>query len=275
MSAPQLPPPEDDPGRSPRLLQPLPKRGAGVRRLNRVPVFVFVAGVCLVVGAIGYTYRARLQSSAAALHDAETKAGGRERRGRAEWRATDRRDPVGGLSPDRRPAANATTACPAGAGAARPNRWWAAAAGAGGRSCRAGPQAGLADLLPAARRTSAIPAAGRDQCVEGGHLAEWNDGGGGAAAQAGAGAGGDPQLAQAQGTATQSGAAVPAAYTRAAASALRRAASALEAATRFFRPPGRTRPARGKSRPFSDKPAISGRTTRSRPLCGIRSRPTS
>ncbi len=73
MTAPQLPPADDEPGRSPRLLQPLPKRGPGVRRLNKVPVFVFVAGVCLVVGAIGYTYRARLQSSTAALHDTDAK----------------------------------------------------------------------------------------------------------------------------------------------------------------------------------------------------------
>ena len=73
MTAPQLPPADDEPGRSPRLLQKLPKRGPGVRRLNKVPVFVFVAGVCLVVGAIGYTYRARLQSSTAALHDTDAK----------------------------------------------------------------------------------------------------------------------------------------------------------------------------------------------------------
>ena len=36
-------------------------------------MFVFVAGICLVVGAIGYTYRQRLQSSAAALHDTDAK----------------------------------------------------------------------------------------------------------------------------------------------------------------------------------------------------------
>jgi type IV secretion system protein VirB10 len=44
-----------------------------VRRLNKVPVFFFVGAVCLVVSAIGYTYRARLQSSAASLHDTGTK----------------------------------------------------------------------------------------------------------------------------------------------------------------------------------------------------------
>jgi type IV secretion system protein VirB10 len=69
-----LPPPQDDPSRSPGLLAPLPKRGPGVRRLNKVPLLVFLGGVCLVVGAIGYTYRVRLQSSAASQHDADTKA---------------------------------------------------------------------------------------------------------------------------------------------------------------------------------------------------------
>jgi type IV secretion system protein VirB10 len=69
-----LPPPQDDPSRSPGLLAPLPKRGPGVRRLNKVPLLVFIGGVCLVVGAIGYTYRDRLQSSAASRHDADTKA---------------------------------------------------------------------------------------------------------------------------------------------------------------------------------------------------------
>jgi type IV secretion system protein VirB10 len=44
-----------------------------VRRLNRVPAFIAVAGVCLVVGAIGYTYRVRLQSSAASAQDADRK----------------------------------------------------------------------------------------------------------------------------------------------------------------------------------------------------------
>lgn len=76
MKDPNLPPPGDNPSRSPGLLAPLPKRGPGVRRLNKVPAFLFVAGVCLVVGAIGYTYRQRLQSAAASLHDADTKAEG-------------------------------------------------------------------------------------------------------------------------------------------------------------------------------------------------------
>ena len=74
MSDPQLPPPKDDPSRSPGLLAPLPKRGPGVRRLNKVPIWVFVGGACLVVGAIGYTYKVRLQSSAASQREADTKA---------------------------------------------------------------------------------------------------------------------------------------------------------------------------------------------------------
>jgi type IV secretion system protein TrbI len=69
----QPPSPEDDPSRSPTLLAPLPKRGPGVRRLNKVPMLIFVGGVCLVVSAIGYTYKVRLQQSAAAAHDADRK----------------------------------------------------------------------------------------------------------------------------------------------------------------------------------------------------------
>ena len=76
MSGQQLPPPSDDPSHSPALLAPLPKRGPGVRRLNKVPVLIFVGGICLVVGAIGYTYKVRLQASAAAMHEADRKPEG-------------------------------------------------------------------------------------------------------------------------------------------------------------------------------------------------------
>ena len=65
--------PPDDPARSPALLGKLPKRGAGVRRLNKVPVLIFTGLVCLVMAAIGYTYRARLQTAFAAAHDAVRK----------------------------------------------------------------------------------------------------------------------------------------------------------------------------------------------------------
>jgi type IV secretory pathway VirB10-like protein len=66
----------DDPSLSPALLGPLPKRGRGVRRLNKVPVLIFVGGVCLVVAAIGYTYRVRLQNAAASVQQADSKPEG-------------------------------------------------------------------------------------------------------------------------------------------------------------------------------------------------------
>jgi type IV secretory pathway VirB10-like protein len=212
MSAPQVPPPEDNPGRSPQLLQPLPKRGAGVRRLNRVPVFVFVAGVCLVVGAIGYTYRARLQSSAAALHDADTKAeaasgpavlNGAPQTGEiksAAFRPTAFPPPT--QSPPTQPAQAQRGPTDGGqqqaqeddpAIQARKQAW----------------QTYYQQLaaLQQSRQQDATNALKADTAPNG--MAA----GGGAAAQPVAGSGGDPQLAQVQGTATQSGAAVPATYT--------------------------------------------------------------
>jgi hypothetical protein len=45
-------PPADGPDRSPPLLPAPPRRGPGVRRLNRVPVLFFVGGAMLVVAAI-------------------------------------------------------------------------------------------------------------------------------------------------------------------------------------------------------------------------------
>jgi len=74
LSAPLLPPPQDNPDQSPALLAPLPRRGPGVRRLNKVPVLIFVGGICLVVAAIGYTYKVRLASSSAMVADTRTKA---------------------------------------------------------------------------------------------------------------------------------------------------------------------------------------------------------
>jgi type IV secretion system protein VirB10 len=50
----------DTPERSPGLLAPPPTRGAGVRRLNRLPIVFGVSAAILVVAAIGYTYRDRL-----------------------------------------------------------------------------------------------------------------------------------------------------------------------------------------------------------------------
>jgi type IV secretion system protein VirB10 len=55
----------DAPERSPALLAAAPKRGAGVRRLNKLPIVIVIGGAMLVVAAIGYTYRDRLMQSAA------------------------------------------------------------------------------------------------------------------------------------------------------------------------------------------------------------------
>ncbi len=55
----------DTPERSPGLLTPPPTRGAGVRRLNRLPIVFGVSAAMLVVAAIGYTYRDRLMQAAA------------------------------------------------------------------------------------------------------------------------------------------------------------------------------------------------------------------
>lgn len=66
-------PPEDGPDHSPPMFGPLPRRGRGVRRLNRVPILVFVGGAMLVVAAVGYTYRDRMLQTAANARDAEQK----------------------------------------------------------------------------------------------------------------------------------------------------------------------------------------------------------
>ena len=65
----------DDPTRSPALLGPLPKRGPGVRRLNRVPVWIAAGGVCGVIAAVGYTYKARLDASVAQQREQESSRG--------------------------------------------------------------------------------------------------------------------------------------------------------------------------------------------------------
>jgi type IV secretion system protein VirB10 len=62
----------DGPERSPVMLAPTPRRGRGVRRLNRVPIMIGVGGACLVAAAIGYTYHERtLQAAANAAQEAE------------------------------------------------------------------------------------------------------------------------------------------------------------------------------------------------------------
>lgn len=65
------PPAGDNPNNSPSLLGPLPRRGAGVRRLNRVPIWIGVGAILAVTGAVGYTYEQRAKSNAATAHDAD------------------------------------------------------------------------------------------------------------------------------------------------------------------------------------------------------------
>jgi len=65
--------PPDGPDRSPPLLSPPPRRGRGVRRLNRVPVLLFVGGAMLLVAAVGYTYRERMAQAAANVRAADQK----------------------------------------------------------------------------------------------------------------------------------------------------------------------------------------------------------
>ena len=55
----------DTPDRSPSLLAGPPKRGIGVRRLNKLPIVFAAGGAMLVAAAIGYTYRDRLVRAAA------------------------------------------------------------------------------------------------------------------------------------------------------------------------------------------------------------------
>lgn len=210
MSAPQLPPPDDDPGRSPRLLRPLPKRGPGVRRLNKVPAFVFVAGVCLVVGAIGYTYRARLQSSAAALHDAYPKAeaatgpavlNGAPKAGEIESAAF-RSTPTPPLTQPTPPQPAQAQRPLSDDGERQQSQEDDPAVQARKQAWQTYYQQ-LAALRQS--RQQEAPNALKADTAPNGMT-------GGGAPQGGAGSG-DPQLAQAQGTATQSGAATPAAYT--------------------------------------------------------------
>ena len=216
MSATQLPPAEDDPSRSPVLLAPLPKRGPGVRRLNRVPVYVFVGGVCLVVGAIGYTYRARLQSSAAGQHDADTKAeaangpavlNGAPQTGEiqsAVFRPT-------AASPSTQPTPTQPAQAPRGpsdGGQQQRNQEEDPAVQARKQAWQMYYQQLAA--LQQSRQQDASNAMKADTTPNG------MTGVGGAASQTGTGPGAEPQVAQAQGTATQSGLAVPTAYAGAA-----------------------------------------------------------
>ena len=48
---------------SPDLLQPPPTRGAGVRRLNRIPLMMALVILVIIMATIAYTYHLRLQAS--------------------------------------------------------------------------------------------------------------------------------------------------------------------------------------------------------------------
>ena len=52
--------PPDGPERSPDFLAGTGRRGAGGRRLNRVPLIIVLVIGALVMGVIGYTYQQRL-----------------------------------------------------------------------------------------------------------------------------------------------------------------------------------------------------------------------
>jgi type IV secretion system protein VirB10 len=57
------------------MLAPPPRRGPGVRRLNRMPLVIGFGAACAVAAAIGYTYHERaMQAAANAGRDADRKA---------------------------------------------------------------------------------------------------------------------------------------------------------------------------------------------------------
>lgn len=220
MSSSLLPPPDDAPDRSPGLLRPLPRRGPGVRRLNKVPVYLFVGAVCLVVGAIGYTYRARLQSSAAAQHDADVKAEA------ATGPAVLKGAPQGGEI--RSAAFRAAVPSPAlPTPPSTPSVQAPPGPSDGGQQLRAGEDDPAAQARKQAwqayyQQLAALQQA-RQQDAASALKADTAPGGmtGSAAAlQASPGTGTEPQVAAAQGTATQSGVALPASYPGATGSAL-------------------------------------------------------
>jgi type IV secretion system protein VirB10 len=179
--------------------------------LNRIPAYGAIAGICLVVGAVGYTYRARLQTSAAALHDTDTKAeaanspavlNGAPQAGeiqKAVFRPTSA--PPATQPPPSQPAQ--AQLGPAGGGRQQQAQEDDPAVQARKQAWQTYYQQLAA--LQQSRQQEAVSAMKADTSANG--MAS------GGTSQAGAGLGVDPQLAQAQGTATQSGAAVPAAYT--------------------------------------------------------------
>jgi type IV secretory pathway VirB10-like protein len=205
-----LPPPQDNPSHSPGLLAPLPKRGPGVRRLNKVPLLIFIGGVCLVVGAIGYTYRVRLQASAASRHGADTKA-----QGASGAAVLDGAPQAGEIrSAAFRPAASAHPTPPR---AATPTPALASPSDHG-------PQSGQDDDPAVQARKQAWQSyyqqlaalqQSRQQDASNALKADTTPNGmtgGGAAPPSGAETSADPALSPVQGAATQSGATLPAAF---------------------------------------------------------------
>jgi len=63
----ETPPSADGPERSPLLLGGSPGRGAGVRRLNRVPLLIVASIGAVLAAGIGYTYHLRSQKAAEQL----------------------------------------------------------------------------------------------------------------------------------------------------------------------------------------------------------------
>src|ERR1700761_9611230 len=64
---------------SPMMLAARPRRGKGVRRLNRVPVYLGAGALCLIVGVVAYTYHQRMdrqQQQAAEADTSEIKGAG-------------------------------------------------------------------------------------------------------------------------------------------------------------------------------------------------------
>jgi type IV secretion system protein VirB10 len=59
---------------SPDLLTPPPARGAGVRRLNRIPLMIAMAILALIMATIAYTYHMRLQQARSTDKAARTDA---------------------------------------------------------------------------------------------------------------------------------------------------------------------------------------------------------
>jgi type IV secretion system protein VirB10 len=113
----------DGPDRSPVMLAPPPRRGAGVRRLTRMPLVIGFGGACAVAAAIGYTYHERaVQAAANAQRDAEHKAEPANGVSIPERRSRGWRGPVRSLSPNTLPTRSAGAGTHDCGAAVRPGR---------------------------------------------------------------------------------------------------------------------------------------------------------